>query len=434
MTTAAATPPGRRRFAWRDGLGYALVAGAVWLGWEVVKAPLASRAAPALAVRVAPASPEVLRRAAESELLAERHENARDLAAESLARGPFNARALRVRGLAEARLGSVDRADEMLTLAGNWSLRDDPAHAWLIENRLRRGDYGSAFAHADTLARRRPDMYPAIFRLFTTAAARDPRAFPVVTRLMAANPPWRAAYIDHLLRDPAGPPIIGGLAIALQGTAAPFDTTELQQVYDRWLAEHRYAGVRQLRARLQPASSDPYLQNGNFSTDVDEQLQPFGWALGVGPGISASVVEDDLRPGNMAFRLNYDGFATGVLNRQLLVLAPGSYVLAGRWRAETPQAEMPFEWEVVCAESGTRAALRQARLGADSANWRPFTASFTIPRENCSAQWLQLAAIPGDRRTTIAAWFDDLRIRPSADARTTDPSSGRRSADSTTVR
>lgn len=432
MTTAAATPPGRRRFAWRDGLGYALVAGAVWLGWEVVKAPLASRAAPALAVRVAPASPEVLRRAAESELLAERHENARALAADSLARGPFNARALRVRGLAEAELGSVDRADEMLTLAGNWSLRDDPAHAWLIENRLRRGDYGSAFAHADTLARRRPDMYPAVFRLFTIASAHDPRAFPVVTRLMAANPPWRPAYIDHLLRDPAGPSIIGGLAIALQGTDAPFNRTELQQLYDRWLAERRFAGVRQLRARLQPASSDPYLQNGDFSIDPDEQLQPFGWALGMGPGISAAMVEDDLRQGNTAFRLNYDGFAAGVFNRQLLVLAPGAYVLTGRWRAETPQAEMPLEWQVVCAESGARAELRQGRLGADAADWRPFTASFAIPRENCSAQWLQLAAVPGDRRTTIAAWFDDLRIRPSG--RANDSSSGPRRAVQTTLR
>ena len=431
---AAATPPVRRRFPWRDGLGYALVAGGVWLGWEVVKAPLASRAAPALAVRVAPASPEVLERAAESELLAGRRENARALAADSLARAPFNARALRVRGLAEAELGSVDRADEMLTLAGNWSLRDDPAHAWLIENRLRRGDYSSAFAHADTLARRRPDMYPAIFRLFTIASARDARAFPVVARLMAANPPWRHAYIDHLLRDPAGPSIIGGLAVALQDTDAPFNREELQQLYDKWLTERRFAGVRQLRARLRPASADPYLQNGDFSVDVEEQLQPFGWELGVGPGISAAMVEDDLRAGNIAFRLNYDGFAAGVFNSQLLVLSPGAYALTGRWRAETPQAQMPLEWRIICAESGAQAELSQTRLGADAADWRPFTVRFSIPRENCSAQWLQLAAVPGDRRSMIAAWFDDLRIRPAAGTQAENSSSGPRRADQTTMR
>lgn len=411
--TAAPTP----RFGLGDVLSYVIVAGAVWLGWEAIKAPLAERGTSALAVRLAPTSPEVLRRAAEAELLAERFENAQALADESLARAPFNARALRVRGLAEARLGDNARADEMLTLAGNWSLRDDPSHAWLIENRLRRGDYGSAFAHADTLARRRPDLYPSLFRLFTAAAVQDPRALPVIAGLLANDPPWRPAFLEHLHKAENGAPVVGGLALALQRTDAPFTAYELQRVYEVWLVAGRFQGIHELRRRLGRPPSGSLLQNGTFETAADDQVQPFGWTIVPAAGISAAVVDDDLNADNLALRLEYDGFASGVFTRQLLLLTPGVYVLAGQTRAETARADTQLAWRVVCADSGQVLTGPGSNTGEGTADWQPFRVGFTVPRENCHAQWLQLAAVPGDRRTTIAAWFDNLSIRSASAAR-----------------
>lgn len=421
-----------RSFPLREAFGYILAVGAVWFGWEAIKAPLADRSAPALAVRLAPGSPEVLRRAAEAELVAGRIENAEALSTESLARAPFNARALRVRGLSEARLGDADRADEMLTLAGNWSLRDDPAHAWLIENRLRRGDYRSAFAHADTLARRRADLYPSLFRLFTAAAARDPRALPVIASLLAESPPWRAAYLEHLHQAEDGAPVVGGLAIALQRTEGPFTSYELQRLYQLWIGGGRVEGIRELRRRLGRPPEGAPLQNGDFDTAVDDQLLPFGWTIGTGPGIGAAILEDDLRPGNPAFRLEYDGFGSGVFTRQLLLLGPGEYALEGQWRAETPLPDMRLAWQVVCAESGVVLNGRGSGLRDGSADWKSFRRTFAIPREDCRAQWVQLAAVPGDRRTTIAAWFDKLRIGPAAaPARGTAASGGSAAGSST---
>lgn len=402
-----------RSFPVREGLGYGLLAGAVWLGWEIVKAPLVDRAEPPLAVRLAPHSPEVLRRAAESEFAAKRFGNARALATDSLIRSPFNSRALRVRGLAEAELGASDRADEMLTLAGNWSLRDDPTHAWLVEHRLRRGDYASAFAHADTLARRRPDLYPSLFRLFTMAAIQDQRTIPVVTRLLAAQPPWRPAFLEHLHQaDDAGASLIGALAITLEDTKAPFTSGELQQLYNNWLGARRFQAARQLRTHLRRPPIEDLLQNGDFSKQIDGQDLPFGWTLGVGPGIGTAVTVDDLRPSNRAFRLEYDGFASGIFSRQWLLLDPGEYVLNGEWRAETQQSDMRVEWQVTCAESGAEVG-NMGGLGAGTAEWTAFSRRFTIPQENCSAQWLQLSAVPGDRRTSISAWFDSMNISPA---------------------
>lgn len=406
----AARAPG---FRLGDVLGYAIVAGAVWLGWEAIKTPLAERGTPALAVRLAPTSPEVLRRAAEAELLAERFENAQALADESLARAPFNARALRVRGLSEARLGDNARADEMLTLAGNWSLRDDPAHAWLIENRLRRGDYGSAFAHADTLARRRPDLYPSLFRLFTAAAVQDPRALPVIAGLLANNPPWRLAFLEHLHQAENGAPVVGGLAVALQRSHSPFTASELQRLYDEWLEAGRLQGVRELRRRLGRPRMDSLVQNGTFETAAEDQVQPFGWSTIPGAGINASMVEDDLNADNRALRVEYDGFASGIFAHQLLLLTPGTYVLEGQTRTESAKADTRLAWRATCAESGQILTGLGSNTGEGTPEWKPFRVTFTVPRENCHAQWLQLAAVPGDRRTNIAAWFDNLEVRPT---------------------
>ncbi|MGV8930453.1 MAG: tetratricopeptide repeat protein, partial [Brevundimonas sp.] len=150
---SASTP--RRSAGAGDIVSFGLIVGAVVLGWQIALQPLMQRAPVEAAIRIAPTSPLVLRRAAEAELGADRNDNAAVLGREAFARSPFDVRALRVVGLTEARAGREDQADDILTLAGNWSLRDDPTHAWLVERRLRQGDYSSAFAHADTLVRRR---------------------------------------------------------------------------------------------------------------------------------------------------------------------------------------------------------------------------------------------------------------------------------------
>ena len=403
-------------FSTRDGAQFVLIVLFVWLGWEIVRSALVVRGPPALAVSLAPASPEALGRLAEAELIEDRVEQAKRAADDSLARAPFNVRALRVRGLVEARLGRKDTADEMLTLAGNWSLRDDPTHAWLTVNRLERGDYVSAFAHADTLARRRSDTHPSVFGLFTVAATEDARALPVITRMVAGNPPWRSAYIDYLLETDYGAEVIGVLALSLRDTRAPFNADELEQLYNSWLRQRRFEGVRTLREQLLPSNADAFLQNGNFSTGVDDQLQPFGWAMGFGPGIVSTITGEDSRPRNQALFLQYDGFATGVLARQLLILQPGPYVLTGSWRAEVAREALPFGWQVICLETGRVASTDGKRLSTDTTDWRRLTYRFTVPREDCSLQWLQIAALPSDRRATSTVWFDDLRVQPVSPA------------------
>ena len=392
-------------------IGYGVVAAAVWLGWEVVKTPIATRAPPRLAIRVAPTSPEVLRRAAEAELAAGNLENARVLSSESLARAPFNARTLRVLGLGLAQAGERERADSVLTLAGNLSLRDDPTHAWLIEQRLRQGDYASAFAHADTLARRGIDAQDRVFDLFATAALVDhSRALRPLAGLLARDPPWRADFLRYLIRRADGDTLLLGLGIVLSRTSTPLSDVELSAVYQNWLGERRLQAIILLRANTNRPARSNGVSNGDFFTPAEREILPFGWYLPPHPGISASVFDDDLRPDNRALRIEYDGYAGGIVAQQVLTALPGKRTLTGEYRSEIPHGRPRFRWSILCVESERLLHAWTVDPDAIEAQWRAFDEDFVVPETGCSMQTLRLETVPGDRRAFTVTWFDKLGL------------------------
>lgn len=388
---------------------YVLTIGAVLLAWQIVIQPLAERAPVEIAVRLAPGSPRVLTRAAEAELKADRVDNAAALARDALSRSPFDVRALRTVGLTVAREGRIDQADEMLTLAGNWSLRDDPSHAWLVEHRLRRGDYASALAHADTLVRRREDIYPAVFRLFTMAAATDAqRALPVVAQLLAADPPWRQAYLTSLYDSPDGLGVAGSLAVMLQAGSAPLTNTELEQLYVAFMGHGQIDAIKTIRARLNRPRSGPAVVNGGF--DDPAAPQPFQWTLVQKAGAAAAFMDDDVR-GGPALRAEYDGYATALIVRQQMFLSPGRYRFRAESRTEAGDPDGHMAWSLTCGTGGQRMFTAPATPagGSRQADWTPAAVEFSIPAA-CPVQTLDLQGLPGDSRSPMAVWFDSVSI------------------------
>lgn len=401
----------RRRFGVGEAAPYVLIIGAVALGWQIGIQPLIQRAPVELAVRLAPGSPTTLRRAAESELTAGRNDNAATLGREALARAPFDVRALRVVGLTEARAGREDRADEILTLAGNWSLRDDPAHAWLVERRLRRGDYASAFAHADTLARRREDIQPQVFRLFTAAGLQDPRrARPVLAAVLTGRPPWRAAYLDSLHTTPENLQLAAHLAVMLEAGGAPLNKYELEGLYQALISKGQIEAISAVRAQLKRADSRVLVTNGGFA-DTAAAL-PFQWRLMQKAGIIPEIVDDDLRPSNPALRVDYDGYATGTIVEQLTSLAPGSYRFSAEIRNESDAPASRLAWTLVCAVSGATVGTVPVTASGAAAGWTTLSGRFEVPGE-CRAQWLRLETRAGDTRSPTAVWFDRVSITPA---------------------
>jgi len=389
-----------------------LTIGAVLLAWQIVIQPVEMRAPVQIAVRVAPGSPTVLRRAAEAELAEGRAGNAAELGRDALLRSPFDVRSLRVVGLTEARAGRVDRANELLTLAGNWSLRDDPTHAWLIEHRLRRGDYGSAFAHADTLARRRVDIHPRIFELFSTAASADPqRVLPVLVRLLVADPPWRSAYLSSLNGSNEGLQTAANLAILLQSTSEPFTNAELERFYGQSFEKGQIPLLTTVRDRLNRPRADTAVTNGRF--DEPTAPAPFQWALVQKPGAVAQSLPDDFEEGNKALRVEYDGYSSADIATQTTFLPQGRYRLRVASRIESGEPAGRMVWTVNCAATGKSLASMPAVRDSDASprSWTVATTDFSIPAD-CPSQLLHLRSVPLDRRTPMVVWFDHVTIVP----------------------
>jgi len=406
----SATP--RRSVGAGELASYGLIIGAVVLGWQIAIQPLIQRSPVELAIRLAPGSPMVLRRAAEAELAAGRNDNAAALSRHALVRSPFDVRALRVLGLTEAKAQREDAADEILTLAGNWSLRDDPAHAWLVERRLRRGDYGSSFAHADTLVRRREDIQLQVFHLFTTAAAADPqRALPVVARLLAASPPWRPAYLAGLNQSPEGLQVAGNLAILLQAGRAPFSNQELQELYSALMNAGGIEALQIVRGRLNRPSLDTLVTNSGF--DEVDHPGPFQWRLYEKAGIAAEITADDLAPANVALRVDYDGYATGTIAEQMVYLAPGTYRLTAVVRTESGNPAARLAWTLSCATvgGGIKASTPAGPPGSATNAWTAMSGRFEVSA-SCPAQWLRLETRADDRRDPTLVWFDQVKLTP----------------------
>lgn len=392
------------------GVSVVLAAMAVFLGWQVAKAMATDRLPPEMAVRMSPSSAAALSRAAESELEAGRFDNAEYLASRSLARAPFDARALRVVGLTKDKAGDTALADDLLTLAGNWSLRDDPAHAWLFEHRLKLGQYSSAFAHADTLARRRRDIWPNLFELFAVAGTEDPHALPVLVLLVAETPPWRQAFLNGLIDAPTerNQRLLVALAVNLQRTKAPLTRDELVQVYAALLRTGQAGLVKLVRTQTGRPAATATVINGGF--EPPSNPAPFEWTLGPAVGIVPEIMPDPVRKGDSALRVEYDGFSTGVVASQLLQLAPGQYRLTVEARADAGAVNERLRWVLGCYGNSQALAQMRPDLSKVGAEWKPISFAFDIPDQGCELQSLVLQATPENHHSTVIAWYGRLSI------------------------
>lgn len=391
----------------RGGLpAWVVIIAAILLAWQMVVSALAARAPSALAVRLAPGSPAVLARASAEELEAGRKDNAAHLARMSLVRAPFSVQALRV--LAQTISDSGDRAgaEPLFLLAGNWSLRDDPAHGWIMKRRLEVGDYGGAFNHADTLVRRRADLRTQVFGLFTTAASEDPRALAALTRLMAARPPWRDAYVSSLFETQPGNLVLAGLAVSLQRTDGPLTDVELSHVYARWLRLGRIPGLKAIRAATGRPDPPLRLQDPDFTGSSG--LEPFAWSLKTGAGFTAVTLPDELSEDQLALQVDYDGYSSAVMAEQFVMLDPGRYRLTGRERVVAGPEDSRIAWTITCLDSPRDLAARPSGAVDGGAQWKTFALDVVIPAQGCPAQLVRLIAVPGDRPAHVTAWYRGL--------------------------
>ena len=139
--------------------------------------------------------------------------------------------------------------------------------------------------------------------------------------------------------------------------------------------------------------------DGEFSGIVGP---PFGWRVIAGPAGLAEIAEGELR-------IQYFGRERTEFARQLLVLAPGSYKLDYELAGKESERLPDLAWKIACREGGS--ALLDLPLRSTPS---PFaisvTPSFSVPADDCSAQWLVLQARPSLEPVTSSVRFRKIRI------------------------
>lgn len=389
-----------------DALVFLVIVAGVWIAWQIVSNALMQAAAPDLALRLAPNAPIVLTRAAEAELRAENTDVARRYAQRALMLQPFNVAALRVAGLAADRDGDKEAANRMLTLAGNWSLRDDPAHSWLVKHRLEQGQSASALAHADTLMRRRVDMRPRYFDLMIAlASSNDRQAQGAMVALLRRDPPWRREFFVHALERLEGLPVAAALVVALKDGAHPITVVEKALVYQTLIAQGRTDVLRTLLAEAGGTEAGA-VADGGFSAQGG--TPPFDWKLPPSAGVLAEVAEAP--DGQTALHAIVTPTARRTVAEQLVLLRPGRWRLAGRIRLDQGPAE-GLAWSLACATGGRELGSIPLKV-SNRGDWARFEGVFEAP-DACPAQMLRLTSLPRDRSETIEVWIDDISASPA---------------------
>jgi hypothetical protein len=335
-------------------------------------------------------------------------------AADALWRDPLDLPALRVKALATADTQQSRRIFEFI-LGRTW--RDGPTDAWLLRDRLVRGDLAGSLACADALLRLDGEgkTRPALFSLLTAATDYVEARPPLAARL-SAHPWWRKDFLQYLdiHGDPAAATLLMADLAAGSARATPAETSPL---IDRLVAARDYTGAVEAWRQIAPRGpgATARLRDGNFTQAWD--LTPFTWRPATGIGATSVVGEesdaiDNDPTGSHVLRIDYDGFSEPSLPAQLLVLPVGRWGLNWRVRGDA-QADRALYWRIRCADTG--AVLAGTPNGVDAAavsGWRSRTLTFITPPDGCHGQWLELIAVAGERRAQVTGWFADFSILP----------------------
>jgi hypothetical protein len=102
---------------------------------------------------------------------------------------------------------------------------------------------------------------------------------------------------------------------------------------------------------------------------------------------------------------------------ELVVLSPGTYHLKGSYKSDVASVR-GLQWRIVCA--GTANVIGESRpvTGSDP-TWRKFDVAFTVPADNCPAQYVTLALDARSTSETFVSgsiWYDDLSITRDPDS------------------
>lgn len=392
--------------------------GVFWLAWQIITIAVADFYAlsrPELALAWDPDHAEALMEVAEQQLPfvvdKAQQQAIANLAGRAMIGDPLSAVPLRVFALIAEANGDDHRADSLMRMAAARSLRDVRSQIWLADYQLLNGNYSEAFERIDALLRVWPELGDTLFPVLTGLAI-QPESSDVVISALQENPPWRRNFFAMMPKSLAEPSKLSAVYSSLMKGSTP-PTTEEVRPYLQVLIEHGEAPLAYAvwQESLPPERrSLASVTNGEFDHAISNS--GFDWRLESIRGAQAKVVS----VGNGGQALKVEFYNTRVPFRhvsQVLLLAPGTYRLLGRSKANHLQNERGLQWTVSCAR-GSNESLGETERMSGTFPWIEFAAQFEVPdRNDCQTQVLQLqlaARIPVEQKIVGDIWFDGLQV------------------------
>lgn len=398
----------------RHAIGVAIIVVLLFMSWRALSLGLADHYAqgnPERALWWRPGHPAALLQLAH-DISARSPGRAKQLAEAAVVVDPREGRAYRILGQIAERAGDSAAAVRLHEKASQLAPRDLPSHAWLERHYLATGKLDSALDQIDLMLRIEPEIQPQQFAILL-AMAELPQAQAAVAKMLSRQPPWRAGFLSYLGREAKDSRAVAPLVNRLRALPDGLSDSELAAWIERLARDQRWGeGYLAWVGSLTPAQQLELDNVFNGGFEQEPSNNGFDWRFQHVSGAAIERLPDGGANGNLALRVSFEDRRIPFNHvQQLLALAPGSYRLAGRARAEGLRSERGLVWRVVCASDDRQLASTDPLMG--HSQWRQFATDFEVPAENCGGQWLQLAVparIAAEQRIGGRAWFDDLRI------------------------
>ena len=334
-------------------------------------------------------------------------------AQQALLEDPINARALRILGQLADIDGDKAKAAKLMSAAVDRSAGESMAIYWMLQKSSEENDYANTIRYADLLLRKRPQVAELVVPALAQLAERgDAKAVAALKVVLAANPPWRSAFFYALLGQITDARTPLNLLLSIKDTPNPPTTMDLS-AYLNFLIAHKLYELAYY-TWLQFLPSDELarvglLANGGF--EAASNGLPFDWSISVGSGATVEISARPDAPGQHALllelgpgRVEFPGVT------QMLLLTPGAYHLKGQLKGQL-EGRRGLQWLVVCA-AGQPLGESEMFVG-EAPDWKDFEFDFTVPDNDCRAQYLRLALAArsaSEQLVSGTVWYDSLRL------------------------
>ncbi len=390
-----------------------VVAASLALAWAamvsaLVRVSLFDNAAQAL--RWAPHDPRALVLAADARLA----DAVRDgvaapevatMARESLQQQALNPTALRLLGFAADAAGGDNGPVRVVEeLALRTSRHEFGAHAWLIEDAVRRQDVDAAIKHYDIALRVSQSSWPVLLPKLIEAVGSE-AVRKSLAPVIAQQPGWLYGFLEEAERKPGNGAALAQLMMAAGRwpQTPPFKLLQ-RGLLDSLVAEHQFGLLRRYARQFPGAGAELFTSPALSDANLDQ-------ANGVQAWQSLVTAASGMRPGdNGGMVLFADAGARRTVAQKLLLLRPGSYRLTVTYGAEVTLAGGTVTWSVECLSAAERRAIWQSTPLSPSAR-STFAATLAFSA-GCEAYVLSASLSEGTGQQSLAVEVRAIGLVP----------------------